>query len=885
MGRYALLIGTREYQGPGFGALPAVEADLHYLHQVLEDLDIGKFEVTIEPDPSADRMRTAIGGFLDTRKPEDLVLLYLSGHGAWSPDAGQLYFVGSDTSRDGLSSTGVPAEYVNNVLEECRARQKVLLLDCCDSGAYAQGFRVRGAADQQDRQEARRAMTDAIRSRGVYVITASDQRQPAYEEESSSQGPKPALFTNAVVEGLRTGRAAGAGKTYITPDDLFTYVSDRVRMHSLETGKDQSPTKSAIGVVGAEIILAHSVAEPYELDPLTRDSADGRAGSGARAAVVADDSAVSLDADGWRRLLGYYRDCLGQEAANDSLLDTEQKTFAVWPGAETILVGEASRVRVPVGSDAEALVGRVQAEGKTLAYGYPAVLLFEGKHPAKLAPLFNRVVEPVRDGDGWALEPVGPVLLHSALLRRQLGGDDAEALMAEFEPNWDAGAPAQLATAATTLLKELDLTTESLRPSYLDENLNVQHGKPGRNVAVLYEAPESTQKTRGVVDGLGKLREQPNFAGTALAALSDPDSDGENGGAAEFRVVAPFALNEAQEMVLRSAMTRRLTVATGPPGTGKSQLVANLLATAVANGQSVLVTSTNNRAVDEVWERCKSIHPGLLVRTGGRGGKRDYEQEEIDCLRRLLATVAAPTTQPDQRKLGLCAQDLDTVRKACADKVRAEVALLQLGRRRTELADALGLDPTCLPSAMSHDAKLDSWQRRARNVSQARLLGGWRRRRLAAQLGLADAERETCKTVADFCGVETAWRRARAAADRLPSDATLHDDLRRHQKAVEDAADELVKAIVAGKVRQGHWAIEQRLQALQGNGKSSWSGFNKARAYLRGWAVTTHSAGRLPPDRGWFDLVIVDEATQCSIPAVLPMLYRAKRALIIGDPM
>jgi hypothetical protein len=32
-----------------------------------------------------------------------------------------------------------------------------------------------------------------------------------------------------------------------------------------------------------------------------------------------------------------------------------------------------------------------------------------------------------------------------------------------------------------------------------------------------------------------------------------------------------------------------------------------------------------------------------------------------------------------------------------------------------------------------------------------------------------------------------------------------------------------------------------------------------------------------------FDLVVVDEASQCSIPAVLPLLFRAKRALIIGD--
>ena len=31
-------------------------------------------------------------------------------------------------------------------------------------------------------------------------------------------------------------------------------------------------------------------------------------------------------------------------------------------------------------------------------------------------------------------------------------------------------------------------------------------------------------------------------------------------------------------------------------------------------------------------------------------------------------------------------------------------------------------------------------------------------------------------------------------------------------------------------------------------------------------------------------MVIIDEASQCDIPSALPLLYRAKRAVIIGDP-
>jgi hypothetical protein len=49
--------------------------------------------------------------------------------------------------------------------------------------------------------------------------------------------------------------------------------------------------------------------------------------------------------------------------------------------------------------------------------------------------------------------------------------------------------------------------------------------------------------------------------------------------------------------------------------------------------------------------------------------------------------------------------------------------------------------------------------------------------------------------------------------------------------------------------------------------------------------VTSLSARRLPPGPALFDLVVIDEASQCAIPHVLPLLFRARRALVIGDAM
>ena len=59
----------------------------------------------------------------------------------------------------------------------------------------------------------------------------------------------------------------------------------------------------------------------------------------------------------------------------------------------------------------------------------------------------------------------------------------------------------------------------------------------------------------------------------------------------------------------------------------------------------------------------------------------------------------------------------------------------------------------------------------------------------------------------------------------------------------------------------------------------------KALTVFPGWACTALSAGgSFPLKASLFDLVIVDEASQCSLADVLPLAYRAKRIVIAGDP-
>lgn len=172
-GRHALIVAVSEYEDPRLRKLRAPAADARRLAEVLENPEIGAFDVEVAIDEGEGALRRRIARFFANRRPEDLLLVHFSCHGV-KDERGELYLTASDTELgDLLGATGVSSAWLNEQVGRSRSRRVVLFLDCCFSGSFPFGMRARATRSID--------VEHHLQGRGRAVITASNAMEYSYE--------------------------------------------------------------------------------------------------------------------------------------------------------------------------------------------------------------------------------------------------------------------------------------------------------------------------------------------------------------------------------------------------------------------------------------------------------------------------------------------------------------------------------------------------------------------------------------------------------------------------------------------------------------------------------------------------------------------------------
>jgi hypothetical protein len=257
--KYALIVGNTEYLDPDLAQLTAPGKDAEDFGRVLQDEKICGFdEVNVLLNQPEHIVRGAIDEFFDAKTPNDLLVLYFSGHGV-RDELGSLYLGVKNTFRNRLRSTAIKSDYVREAMEHSRSKRQILILDCCNSGAFAQG--TKGATGVSIG-----VATAFEAGYGRMILTASDSTQYAWEGDTVIGETDNSLFTHFLIEGLQ-GVADRDGDGCITVDELYEYAYEKVRIAT----PNQTPSKFSTKQQG-EIYLRRNIpVEDIKPVPLPSD--------------------------------------------------------------------------------------------------------------------------------------------------------------------------------------------------------------------------------------------------------------------------------------------------------------------------------------------------------------------------------------------------------------------------------------------------------------------------------------------------------------------------------------------------------------------------------------------------------------------------------------
>ncbi len=249
--RYALIVATDSYEDDNLEHLLSPGQDAAALADVLGDRDVGGFDVKVLHNKPAHVVARRVEDFFADRGRDDSLLLHFSCHGLKNA-SGELFFAASDTVPDRLSSTAVPADFVRRCMKEGRARNTVLLLDCCYGGAFMEGMGPRAAGNANVFDSFQGAGVDS--GVGWAVITASNAMEYAFEGSrlTAARQVCPSVFTHVLTSGLASGEADLDADGRVSINELYDYVYERVRQEN----PHQTPSRS-INLQG-DVYLARS---------------------------------------------------------------------------------------------------------------------------------------------------------------------------------------------------------------------------------------------------------------------------------------------------------------------------------------------------------------------------------------------------------------------------------------------------------------------------------------------------------------------------------------------------------------------------------------------------------------------------------------------------
>lgn len=204
---YAVLIGTSSYESGELPDLPAVRNNIKDLAGELSAFPPDRRVVIPEPADLRSVYR-ALRKYGEVA--EDTLLVYFAGHGR-TGRRNELYLGLNGTDPDELEVSSLPYDLLRKVLLESRAKNRIVMLDCCFSGRAT-----------EDMAGGEATLVGQMDIEGTYVLAST----PANAVALAPRGERYTAFTGELIELLRAG--VGGEDDLLTFGFIYQHLRERM---------------------------------------------------------------------------------------------------------------------------------------------------------------------------------------------------------------------------------------------------------------------------------------------------------------------------------------------------------------------------------------------------------------------------------------------------------------------------------------------------------------------------------------------------------------------------------------------------------------------------------------------------------------------------------
>lgn len=636
-----------------------------------------------------------------------------------------------------------------------------------------------------------------------------------------------------------------------------------------------------------------------------------------------------------KRLCLYLHDCVREEVRSSAFRNLNQDKENRWffiDGDESILTSPESSLNLD-GTDSTLTEIMVQAEvsqkDRYLIYGH---LFLTGRNPKRkrseefLTPILYTPCKLERTGliikCSLSEETIS---LNTGALSELLKSDDEDEVEHLLEGLIDA-------VPELPLNKEkLEIFTATLRAIIPDievvtrEEVHTKQGlcvsplsaiiltkRPTMTAGLLHELTQMAEKPVGVYREtcLSVIQDEFNAKPAKKSYLDQENPKGKK--QEEFYPITPLSLSDSQREVIKSSFIHPLTAVYGPPGTGKSQTIVNLVSHLVASGKTVLVASRMDKAVDVVSERLNGLGAPFLCL---RAGRANYQKQLNFELQDLLSNKTDLDTGFESAVL----TDIEDIKslfksiKETEDKCRNILELEKEWFKNQNNDDIsatqfISENQEYIKERLTH-SEIESYRNLLERIEQLLDKSGFFNGLLTKfyfyriNKKLKDKKLKPFRDEIDALRLNLTAKEITNKLKEVESSinrvGNLHQlleslrELRKKQKQLsinilKNKRRESLKSLIRDQVKRQRLivhskALIERKKNLQSRLLDN-EDFSPLLEAFPCWAVTTYAISEcLPLKPGLFDVAIIDEASQCDIASCFPVMFRAKRTLVVGD--